>query len=54
MKFLFNLVYWMILSIVLCLLLFYVPTFAIIVIGVILVAGIVGGILLYKYRRNRR
>ena len=54
MKFLFNLVYGMITAIVLFLLLFYVPIFAITVIGVILVVGVIGGILLYKYRQNKK
>jgi hypothetical protein len=44
----------MIISIVLILLLFYVPKFAIAVICVILVAGVIGGILLYKYKQKRK
>lgn len=54
MKFLFNLIYWMIISIVLLLLLYYVPQFAIAVIYVILITGVIGGILRYKYKQKRK
>ena len=53
MKFLSNLIYWMITSVVLTLMLFYVPVFTLIILGVVLVIGIIGGVLLWKYRNNK-
>ena len=44
----------MIISIVLLLLLLYVPTFAIAVICVILIKGVIGGILRYIYKQKRK
>lgn len=53
MKFLSNLIYWMITLVVLTLMLFYVPVFTLIMLGIVLVIGIIGGVLLWKYRNKK-
>lgn len=53
MKFLSDLIFWMITVIVLTLMLFYVPVFTLIMLGIILVIGIIGGVLLWKYRNKK-
>ena len=53
MSFLFNLIYWMVTVVVLTLMLFYVPVFTLIMFGVVLVIGVIGGVLLWKYRNKR-
>lgn len=53
MKFLFNLIYWMITIVILTLMLFYVPVFTLIMLGIVLVIGIIGGVLLWKYRNKK-
>lgn len=53
MKFLFNLVYWTITIPILIVMLFYVPKFTLIMLGIVLVIGIIGAILLQMYKRNR-
>lgn len=53
MRYLFNLYYWIITVIVFVLLLFYVPTFALTLLWIILVIGIIGGVIVWMYRNNK-
>lgn len=53
MAFLFNLIYWIVTVIVLTLMLFYVPVFTLIMLSIVLVIGVIGGVLLWKYRNKR-
>ena len=52
MKFLFDLIYWTITFIILIVMLFYVPVFTLIMLGIVLVIGIIGGVLLWKYKNK--
>ena len=54
MRFVFNFAYWFVTIVVLIVMLFYVPVFTLICLGIILTIGVVGGILLSVYRNRRR
>ena len=53
MGYVFNLIYWMVTVVVLTLMLFYVPVFTLIMLGIVLVIGITGGVLMWKYRDKK-
>ena len=52
MSFYFNLWFRIITIVIFSLMLFYAPVFALTLLGVILVLGVIGGILLWKYRHR--
>jgi hypothetical protein len=52
MGFFFNVYYWCITIPILLLMLFYLPVFTSIMLGVVLVIGIIGGVLLWKHRNK--
>lgn len=54
MKFVSDIVYWMITAVVLTLMLFYVPVFTLIMLGIVLVIGILGGVLLWSHKNKHR
>ena len=52
MKFLFDLNYWLLTSVVIGIFLFYEPVATMIVLGAVLVISIIGAVLVLKFRRR--